>query len=100
MNNFNYNDNNYDMNQNNNDMTLIGLQRDQQMGVDMSSFNNDTNVTMHGVSTTKDLPIIEEINQQSSNFKGIMKKRANSLKMIANSWAENNIGATIKTITL
>lgn len=58
---YNYNDYNNPRN-NNIDMTIIGAQRDQEMGLDLSSFNNNAmDTTVNNISTTNDLPIIEKV---------------------------------------
>jgi len=89
-----------DNNLNNN--TLINFDGGKPVGLDLNKFMNDMNpdMTVHAISQSNDLPIISEVNEQHQSFKGIVSKRLNCLKMIANCWAGSNYSSAFNAINL
>jgi len=90
--------NNYNLNNH----TLINFDGGKPVGLDLNKFMNDMNpeMTVHPISQSNDLPIISEVNEQHQSFKGIVAKRLNCLKMIANCWAGSNYSSAFNAINL
>ena len=98
-----YSDNSSQMMNNNlNNNTLINFDGGKPVGLDLNKFMNDMNpeMTVHPISQSNDLPIISEVNEQHQSFKGIVAKRLNCLKMIANCWAGSNYSSAFNAINL
>ena len=71
------------------------------LGIDFNSFGNEDNdKTSHGISTSNDLAIIQELDQPSAKIKEILIKRMNSLKVLANPWTKGRIDETIKELSI
>jgi katanin p80 WD40 repeat-containing subunit B1 len=77
----------------------------EPMGLDISKFNKGNNYsqmdeTMHEISQTNDLLLLQEINQQHNVTRGAISKRHNQLKMVSKYWSENNILSSLNAINL
>ena len=73
------------------------------MGIDLNQFVQSKGAldeTVHAVSQTNDLPILQEINSQHDTMKKAITKRFNSIKMVAKCWSESNISSTLNALTL
>jgi hypothetical protein len=86
----------------NNSTNFISVEKNSEpMGLDLNNFMNvNLDETMHEVSQTNDIPIIQEINEQHASVKGAISKRFNSLKMVLNWWSQSDITATINALNL
>lgn len=71
------------------------------LGIDFNNFGKDDNEsTLHGVSTSNDLAIIQELTQPQAKIKEILQKRNSSLKVLQNPWLKGRIGETIKELAI
>ena len=73
------------------------------MGLDLNQFvqnKGGLDETIHTVSQTNDLPILQEVNSQHDTMKKAITKRFNSIKMVAKCWSESNISSTLNALTL
>lgn len=97
-------DNNFDVemtnNLDNNGNSLIKVDPTKTVGIDLNNFNNPMDDTIHSISQANDLPIIQEIMDQHQSFKGILGKRMNSLRMIANSWSKGDRDGAFTAVTM
>ncbi len=76
-------------------------QNGELMGLDLNKFmQGNLDETMHEISQSNDIPIIQEINEQHSAIKGAIAKRFNSLKMVLNWWSQSDIAATVNALNL
>ncbi len=80
--------------------SFISLKSSETMGLDFNQFannqNNDSNMTIHGVSQTNDLAIIQAVNTQHDKLCQTITKRFSSMAQIRKCWSESNINATIQ----
>lgn len=113
---YNMNEDNYDMAANEdfpvmrmnsdnskiNPNTIINLNTAAPVGLDFNKFamGNNPDQTVHAISQSNDLPIISEVNDQHQNFKGIVTKRLNSIKMICGWWASSDFSSAFNAINL
>ena len=74
--------------------------KDEILGLNLDNWLKDNDATIHGVSQSNDIPIIEELTQPHNKIKEILTKRMNSLKSLSNTWKKGNIGETIKELSL
>lgn len=74
----------------NNDSHIIGL--------DFNNLGEDFGGTIHSVSTTNDLPLIEELSGPHEKIKDVLSKRKNGLKILAQTWTKGRVDLTIKEL--
>ncbi len=74
----------------------------EPLGLDINKFiqSNNPDETIHEVSQTQDIPLIQSINDQHSAVKSAILKRFNSLKMLSKWWSESNISSAIKALNM
>lgn len=73
----------------------------EPMGLDINNFMHvNLDETLHEISQSNDIPIIQEINEQHTSLKGAISKRFNSLKMVLNWWSQSDITATVNALNL
>lgn len=75
---------------NNNETHIIGL--------DFNNLGDDFGGTIHSVSTSHDLPIIQELSGPHDKIKEVLSKRKNGLKVLAQSWTKGRIDLAIKDL--
>ncbi len=75
----------------------------EPLGLDLNSFlknNKNMDETVHDVSQTNDIPLIQEINDQHQAIKAAIAKRFNSIKMVANWWVKSDFSSAINALNL
>jgi hypothetical protein len=75
----------------------------EPLGIDLNSFlknNKNMDETVHDVSQTNDIPIIQEINDQHQSIKSVIAKRFNSIKMVSNWWTKSDFSSAINALNL
>jgi hypothetical protein len=75
----------------------------EPLGIDLNSFlknNKNMDETVHDVSQTNDIPIIQEINDQHQSIKSAIAKRFNSIKMVSNWWIKSDFSSAINALNL
>ncbi len=70
------------------------------IGIDFNNLEEEFCGSIKKVSSSQDIPIIEEISSSHSQIKSILNKRKNSLKSLEKPWLKGNISQAIKELSL
>lgn len=98
----NSNNNNNDNNHNPLDSTTLSfasVHSSQTMGLDFNQFAAP-NKTVHGVSQSQDLPIIQELNDQHNIIRNALTTRFNAVNMLIKWWSESDINSTLNALKI
>jgi hypothetical protein len=77
------------------------INTNEPMNLDLNKFLQvNPDETIHHISQTNDLPLIQEINDQHNVIKNVIAKRFNALKMVSKWWSESNISSTLNALHL
>lgn len=68
------------------------------IGIDFNNLGDDFGGTIHSVSTSNDLPIIEELSGPHPKIKEVLSKRKNGLKTLSVPWVKGKVDQTIKEL--
>lgn len=80
--------------------SIINLKPHTPMNLDFNKFGENPDETVHLISVSNDLPMLQEINNHHSSLKNSISKRFNSLKMVLKWWSESNIQFALNAINL
>ena len=69
-------------------------------GIDFNNLGDDFGGTINSVSSSNDLPIIQELSEPHNQIQGILTKRMNSLRSLEKPWVKGKIEETIKELSV
>lgn len=73
----------------------------EPMGLDFNKFLQvNPDETIHEISQTNDLSLVQAINEQHISIKGAIVKRCNSLKMVSKWWSDSNISSALTALNM
>lgn len=98
-----YNKKNSNNNVSQYDATIIDYSNKDPLDLNINSFLNpidDCDKTMHGISTSNDLLIIDDCSNEHKTVKGMFKRKFDSLKLVLKWWKEGNILSVINALKI
>ena len=99
----NTNDNASQKDSSNTNSSFISYRSNAPMGIDLNQFinaNTSLNDTVHPISQSHDLAIIEEINSAHDKVRKQISTRYNNIKVFCKHWQLSNIDSTLYGLTM